>query len=203
MRVEVVEEEMETGGELEEVYECEACQESFTNISEHMQKYHQSEQETTLEENVEFEITDEEDPLDQMADEEVPMAFVIKNNDGRFECSQCFQTYKSLKRFLAHVKTHGEIDDENIKKLEEYLLKLENADSLFELIEDEDSDKMKFRCKICNTEFETKKRFLLHYPIHRNVAEARRANRLVVKANEQSFHCQLCNRSLKNSSEVC
>ena len=198
--VEVVVEEMEAGGELEEIYNCEECQESFTNITEHMQKYH-SEQETT-EESVEFEIADEDDPLDQI-DDEVPMAFVIKNNDGRFECSQCFQTYKSLKRFLAHVKScHGEIDDENVKKLEEYLLKLENSDSLFELIEDENSDKMKYRCKICNTEFETKKRFLLHYPIHRNVAEARRSHRNVVKSNEETFHCQLCNRSLKNSSEL-
>lgn len=175
---------------------------SFSNVDveEHMQEYHPGkEMEIENEELGYEEVIEEED--DVLSD--IGMAFVIKNAEGMFECSECFQTYKSLNRFLTHVKTHGTVTDENVKKLEEYLLKFNESEKMYdEYPNEEDSSKVTYRCRVCHTEFDTRKKVLLHFPIHRNVSAAHKKNRNVIEANDQSLHCKLCNRSLKNDYEL-
>jgi ribosomal protein L37AE/L43A len=189
--VEALEEEKN----YEEIYECSECNMSFKDFEDHMKTFHENTQG-----EVEYEVLEEEEPD---SDEEISMAFVIKNANGMFECSECFQTYKSLNRFLSHVKIHGTIVDENIKKLEDHLRKIDESRTSYEELQCEDDPAKKiYRCRVCQTEFDTRKKFLLHYPIHRNVSEAQKKNRKVVKASSQLFHCKLCNRTVSNEYEM-
>lgn len=172
-----------------------------------MQMYHSDEQQEAEVEDIRYvEVEGEEDPLSQKMediDDDIGVAFVIKNSDGMFECEECFQTYKSLKRFLAHVKKHGHLTDESYQKLEEYVKKVESNENIYdEVRSEEDPTKIIYRCRGCETEFDSRKKILLHYPIHRNVNEARKKNRSVVDANDPALHCSLCNKSLNNAYEL-
>lgn len=129
------------------------------------------------------------------------VAFVIKNSDGKFECKDCFRTFQSVKRFITHVKTHNSVqDEEDIHKLEEYIKQLEERENVFEEIEDESGQKS-YCCKVCMTVFSTRKKMLLHYPIHTNVAAAHK-KRVYIETTEDLLHCKLCNRSLNNAYEL-
>lgn len=126
------------------------------------------------------------------------VAFVIKNAAGKFECSVCSKTYKVLKRFIDHVKTHGEVHENYIKKLE-YLTE-KDKEEVFDKTTDD--GKSSFKCKVCNTIFETKKQMLLHWPIHIHVEAAHSKKLNSLEFGEESLHCKLCNRSLNNSYEM-
>lgn len=146
-----------------------------------------------------FYEVEEEDPIDDYVESE-GIAFVIKNSDGKFECKECLKTYKSLRRFLDHVKTHNSVAPESIQKLEEFLKQLEESEEIFEETPQADgSSKVNYRCKVCNTIFDSKKKMLLHYPIHRNVA---RAHNKHIEFEDSLLHCKLCNRSLNNEYEM-
>lgn len=177
---------------------------SFLNVEEHLIQYHGDKEEIieapTLEDKTVDDLKNEEDCIE----ESEGMAFVVKNSDGKFECQECYKTYKSVQRFIEHVKTHGSVAEENILKLEEHLQQLQNNSN--EVVYEETSEASKankFRCKICKTVFDTRKKVLLHYPIHKNVAAA-------VKKGIDSFgevakdllHCKLCNRSLRTTEEL-
>lgn len=175
-------------------YRCSACDLSFSDVNNHLQEFHKG--------SVQAEVQELTAPED---DEDEAMAFVIKNAAGSYECYHCSKEYKSLQRFIGHVKSHGESHSKSgIAKLEK-LVKEAKVKSLGEL---EFSSEMiktdsgtSFRCTVCSTLFDTRKKLILHFPIHKNVAAA------IEKGNEfeptvEVHHCKLCNRSLRNDYEM-
>lgn len=179
---------------------------SFPNVDEHLKEYHNDDQ-TQVTNDVVQEIHvvevlneyDEENELDE-SEESEGMAFVVKNADGKFECKECFRLFISVKRFIAHIKTHGAVADKSIQKLQEYMREADESEDIFEEFEG-DSGESTFRCKVCNTVFDSRKKMLLHYPIHKNVAAAHK-KRNFVDTSEETFNCKLCNRSLNNAHEM-
>lgn len=188
--------------EEELIYECSACNTTFTDVEDHMENFHPNESAA--------EVENEDDDADDCKDSVIinesvinviydeGVAFVIKNAAGKFECSVCSKTYKVLKRFIDHVKTHGEVHEDYIKKLTEYLTE-KDKEEVFDQTTAE--GKSSFKCKVCNTIFETKKQMLLHWPIHIHV-EAAHNKKNLLDFGEESLHCKLCNRSLNNSYEM-
>lgn len=193
--------------ENSELYQCSSCNLTFEDVDLHLKEFHSETKKLPVddenlpddEENVEYcMVADEEDPLDSLLDAD-GTAFVIKTRDGKFECKECFRTYKYLRRFLDHVKTHGNVTQENIQKLEEHIKQLEESEDFFEETKLA-AGGSQFRCKVCNTIFNTRKKILLHYSIHQNVARAQKKH--FASKEEESLHCKLCNRSLNNSYEM-
>lgn len=189
------------------VYECSSCNISFSDVEDHLSKYHgetNEDKEATEDTPVEEVAGDDEEAPGDPSEEIEGMAFVVKNSDGKFECQECQKTFKSIRRFIDHVKTHGSVAEENILKLEEYLQQLNNDES--EIVYEQNNENpqaIKYRCKICNTIFDTRKKVLLHYPIHKNVAAAvKKGIDSFGETSKDSLHCKLCNRSLRNSSEL-
>lgn len=179
---------------------------SFLNVAEHMGKYHDG-QKTHLAKDQDQEIHvvevtneyDEENILEEFEESE-GMAFVVKNEDGKFECKECFRLFISVKRFLSHIKSHGLITDKSLQKLQEIMLKLDESEDFFDEIET-DTGEPSFCCKVCKTVFNSRKKMLLHYPIHKNVAAAHKKGNFANKS-EETFNCKLCNRSLNNAHEM-
>lgn len=169
-------------------FHCSSCNVYFENVDEHLKEHHQKD----VEDEGSCKVDD--DVIEEYVEAE-GMAFVIKNADGKFECQvkDCSRTYKTLRRFLDHVKTHGSVTPSSVKKLEEFLKQLEDNDDIFELIGGN------FKCRVCNTLFDCRKKMLLHYPIHQNVARAQRKR---LPDASDSLHCRLCNRSMNDEYEL-
>lgn len=187
----ILDEVFEFIGDETSGFQCTTCNISFSNVDEHLKDYHNNKEDVEYTEKV-------EEPLEYVEVE--GMAFVIKNNEGKFECQEkdCSRTYKSLNRFLEHVKTHGSVAPESIQKLEEYIKQLEDSEDIFEITQLEDGKK-NYQCKVCCTNFDCRRKVVLHYPIHRNVAKALKKHKV---NSGESFHCKLCNRSLNNDYEL-
>lgn len=172
-------------------FHCSSCNISFANCEEHLKEHHSK----TVVDLCEI----EDEALEYIEAE--GLAFVIKNADGKFECQEngCSRTYKNLRRFLDHVKTHGTVTPASIQKLEEFLKQLEDNEDIFELKPfDDGSGRNNYKCRVCNTVFDCRKKMLLHYPIHRNVARAHKQHHF---GSGDLLHCKLCNRSLNNEYE--
>lgn len=153
--------------------------------------------ETNDEDIFECRVLDEDDSSKDTDD--VGIAFVIKTDDGRYKCQECYKTFKSLKRFLTHMKTHNSISEENLKSLEELLTSKDRKNA--ELCEEvkTNSGLALFRCKACNAEFDSKRSLLLHVPMHRNSAEAHtRSSRM---PTNDLYVCQLCNKTFEEEVE--
>lgn len=177
------------------VYECSACNMSFPDVEEHLKQHHAVEEEIIEVNETEAEILDDDEEYEGTL-------FVIKNSDGKFECREnsCGRTFKSVKPFLTHVKSHKTLPEESVRKLKEQIKQLEESPKTFE----EDVDEVgtrNYRCKICSTVFNSRKRMLLHYPIHTNVAAAHK-KRSHVESADDPINCKLCNRSLSNNYEM-
>lgn len=154
----------------DEAYECNICKLNFTDIEKHLAEFHDDKV-------VAIELTDSP----------------TKSN---FECKKCHgKIFKSFKRFIVHIRTHNEATEEEIKALEDKYTKKQIDDDMCEKI-----DISTFRCKICNSEFETRKRLLLHISIHRNVAAAHKRSDLIQK--EKLINCQHCNRTFNSEAEL-
>lgn len=155
---------------------------SFSNIELHLQEYHNQELKSD-----DLELKDEV--------EEVGIALAVKTDDGRFECSDCNgRIFKSFKRFITHIKTHRSVSEDDIKTLEDHFTKknLKNEDMCEKI-------GAIFRCKVCNSEFDTRKRLLLHISIHRNVNDAENRSSLI--QIQKLISCQLCNRTFNSQAE--
>lgn len=184
MTVEVIEEHLDITDDQNEldVYECSVCNLSFSNIELHLQEYHNQELRSD-----ELELKDEV--------EEVGIALAVKTDDGRFECSDCNgRIFKSFKRFITHIKAHRSVSEDDIKTLEDHFTKknLKNEDMCEKI-------GATFRCKVCNSEFDTRKRLLLHISIHRNVNDAENRSSLI--QIQKLISCQLCNRTFNSQAE--
>lgn len=164
----------------------------FHDIDDHFASFHPD---TPEEEWIQHEEVTSED--DRVAGNEA-LAFVVKNDDGRFECENCSKTYKSIVSYLNHVKTHGDIAKDSIKKLDTIVKQLKKKDEdTFDVISVANS--LKFKCRVCKTIFPTQKQMRLHYAIHKNEESAKgRAPENVA----ESFVCSQCNKSLKTASEL-
>lgn len=128
------------------------------------------------------------------------MAFVIKNADGKFECTECMRQYKSLRRFLDHAKTHGSVTSDSVQKLENLLKEVEDSEEIYDQKPLNDgSGKCIYCCKVCNTIFDSRKKMLLHYSIHENVARAQKKRQGMA---EDFLNCKLCNKSLRDEGEM-
>lgn len=112
-------------------------------------------------------------------------ASVQKKN---YECSECKKSFISSQGFKAHIKRHKNLSEEVLKKLENELNK--NLD-MCEII-----DNSIYRCKVCNTEFNTRKKFLLHKSIHRNI----NVPNTILK--DKLIICEICNRTFKTEDEL-
>lgn len=176
-----------------ELYECSLCDMQFHDIDDHFARFHPD---TPVEESAQYEEVALEDD-GPVADQEA-LAFVVKNEDGRFDCENCNKTYKSIANYLNHVKTHGEIAKDSIKKLDAIVKQLKKKDEdTFDVISV--ANNLKFRCRVCKTIFPTQKQMRLHYAIHKNEELARdKAPQDVA----ESFVCSQCNKSLKTASEL-
>jgi uncharacterized C2H2 Zn-finger protein len=113
-------------------------------------------------------------------EEEISLALIVKNYEGKYECNECPKTFRAYKRFVTHLKTHHNLTIEDFSAME-------HSNSEYEVIRNEGSNQ--FRCKLCNTIFDTRKSLLLHLPIHRNVENAQS---LAVKEIRGNINCQLC-----------
>lgn len=165
----------------------------FHDIDNHFRSFHPDT--PTEEESVQYEEVASED--DGLVETEA-LAFIVKNKDGKFECQTCCKTYKSIANFLNHVKTHGDIAKDSIKKLDAVIKQLKSKDEdTFDVISVANS--LKFRCKVCKTIFPTQKQMRLHYSIHKNEELAKdKAPQNVA----ESFVCSQCNKSFKTADEL-
>lgn len=181
------------------VYECTSCNISFSNVDEHLREYHDDKE--IIVDATADDLGGEEDEAGDQNEEVQGMAFVVNNTDGKFECQECYKTFKSIRRFIGHIKTHGSVAEESILKLEEQLYN--GNEVVYEETNNEAPQATKYRCKICNTVFDTRKKVLLHYPIHKNVAAAvKKGIDSFGETSKDSLHCKLCNRSLRNADEL-
>lgn len=175
-----MEEEVEINSD-EEIYECSACNLSFSDLKQHLQEYHPDER-----------INDEEEVTEE------DTGFVVKNSEGKFECAKCTRTYKSFKRYVDHVETSHTKDDGE-QDLKFCVVKDKNHDDISE--KTDANGKTIFNCNVCNTQFSSRKKVLLHYPIHRNIAAAKSMRR-VPDDSVQPFYCKLCNRSMTSELDM-
>lgn len=170
---------------------CAKCNMKFNDIEAHQAEFHP---ETEIEETAV-----EPEAEDEFTVETEGMAFVIKDANGKYECPTCLRTYRSLRWFIDHTKTHENVP-QNVQDLTEIFEETERkSDDIFDEIASEEG--ANFRCRTCKIVFSTKKQMRLHYSIHVNVESAKKKN-IPDKDAPQSFHCNLCNRSLKSSSEL-
>jgi Zinc finger, C2H2 type/Zinc-finger of C2H2 type len=121
------------------------------------------------------------------------VAFVVKNIDGKYECDECLKSFKNLKSFVNHIKTHNALADESIKILEEHFKTRTSSPKNISI------DRENY-CEICKTQFDSRKQLLLHLSIHKNVAEAERRKSLL-KQQESDLNCHLCNKTFSSKPE--
>lgn len=165
-------------------------------MQNHIEKFHGGESGGS---NIEvLDETEEENPGQN--DNNTNLAFVIKNTDGKYECNECLKVFKSVQRFLSHLKNHDSISSEDFKALKTCLLQEEaKTNDICEEIKNDFGSTI-FRCKSCNVEFDTKKRLLLHVSIHKNVSDAKsKGDR--IKQTDETQNCHLCNKSFNNNFE--
>lgn len=157
-------------------------------------------------------------------DQQIGIAFIVLNKNGKYQCNECSKLFKTLKRYLVHIKTHdNNFSKADLKSLEVIYFHLyirmkfniycnssirkeclekpdDKIDDLFcEKVEYENGQVM-FCCKFCNVEFDTKKRLLLHSSIHRNVATAKTKGEKMLQT-ENTFNCQTCNKSFQSEMD--
>lgn len=177
-------------------YKCSACESTFPDITKHLKEYHP--ESNTKAESDALAVSEDEDKLND--EDGGAMAFVIKNAAGKYECADCNKTYKSLKRFVDHVKSHGESSSTRMERLEQSLMDIKDEPNVpSDMFKTE--REARFCCKICSTVFDSRKKLILHSPIHKNVAAAiEKGNEF--EATEEIHHCKLCNRSLRTEYEM-
>lgn len=148
--------------------------------------------------NGEFQMLDEA-PKEE--EEDVGIALIIKTKEGYYRCSECPYTkvFVSFKRFLAHMRSHKTLSDEDIKTLKEFMTDkdVKNREMCEEIKATDGS--ILFRCKVCSAEFNTRKRLLLHVPMHRHSEEA--ISRSSQMPSQSSYACLLCNKTFQEKYE--
>lgn len=174
------------------LYTCSQCLTSFTDVDEHLKDHHSEAEEQQL--KVETAETMHEDEIDGVA-------IVLDNTEGKMICEGCSKTFKSVKRFVDHLKSHGSEFQDKIDTLEERNAAIANEKERFceQVICSNEPDKICYRCTECSTLFDTKKSIRLHYKIHQN----RRARDVKSKTLQQKFprgklSCKVCNKSISN-----
>lgn len=175
--------------EEQDIYECSTCNMSFSDVHQHLREFHPDEKQ------------DEEESQHEDESSEVEgLAFVVKNPDGKYECVRCSRTYKTCKRYLDHIKAvHPK--EESTQELGDCLVKNDKNEDICEVVQSDGNSN--FRCKVCNTTFSSRKKILLHYPIHLNVATAKRKHQKKFPASSvQTFYCKLCNRSMDTAIDM-
>lgn len=142
-----------------------------------------------------------DDNIKDEEEEDVGIALIIKTADGHYKCSECPYTkiFSSFKRFLTHMKTHDTLQEDDIKALEDHFLakKVKNKE-LCEEVKTK-SGTVLFRCKVCNAEFDSRKRILLHVPMHRNSEAA--MSRSSHMPSQSIYSCLLCNKTFDEKYE--
>lgn len=155
---------------------------------EYLEIIEENENEDSEEQKYEFVISDS---VDGNVEESSGIAF-IKTDQNKYRCEKCDKDYKSFKRYIDHLKTH---DDTEINNLDDYLV--ESNDKTDVYTEYLDGNTLKYVCCQCNTEFFTKKCLYLHLPMHSNMKEARKENKLDVLL-DNDLKCDLCNKYFEN-----
>lgn len=179
----------------QQIFQCSSCNFSFTDVNEHLQRYHDI-NEQIVHQNEEEEMVLEE--LDVASDNEISLAPIVKNEDGKYECNECQKSFKNYKRFVTHLKTHNSFMVEDFSELEQNV-KIEYKHK--EYVQIEGTDGTVFRCNHCSADFESRKRLLLHLSIHKNVTEAQSKEKLFTKQSTDIINCQICNKSFSNKLE--
>jgi uncharacterized C2H2 Zn-finger protein len=179
----------------EQIFQCSSCDFSFTDVNEHLQKYH----------DINEQIVHQNEPLeeDQMvleelnaeSDSEISLAPIVKNEDGKYECNECQKSFKNYKRFVTHLKSHNSLMVEDFSELEQ------NVKKHNDYVQIEGTDGTMFRCNHCSADFASRKRLLLHLTIHKNVTEAQSKEKLFGKQSTDIINCQICNKSFSNKLE--
>lgn len=196
--IEKVESETDEIVENQQIYQCSSCNFSFTDVNEHLQKYHD------INDKIQHQNSDEDEEmileeLDVESDNEISLAPINKNKEGKYECNECEKSFKNYKRFVGHLKSHNSLMVEDFSELEQNV-KVEFKHN--EYIQLEGTDGTIFRCKHCNADFGTRKSLLLHLSIHKNVAEAQNKEKLFEKQQSTDIiNCQICNKSFSNKLE--
>jgi KRAB domain-containing zinc finger protein len=118
------------------------------------------------------------------------IAIVMKNENNRFRCERCEKGFKSIKRFIDHLKTHGEAFQDQIDELEKEIFVVEQIQNWEEVIID---NEIFYKCPECNTILNSRKSFLLHYKIHTNHKKAAAKTKIVI---QDTLNCPICNKSI-------
>ncbi|KAG5670557.1 hypothetical protein PVAND_000811 [Polypedilum vanderplanki] len=184
-----IEENQESDPENEEdVYQCSSCNFNFSDVQEHLKKYHSEPSDDIIE------IINSDPQNDEESSEvDEGLAYIVKNENGMYECGECLKTFKGIKRYTTHLKTHENIPEKTIEELNQCIAKKESRnDNEHFKITDIDGEDI-FACTKCNAEFSTKKQLLLHSAIHKNVESAK--NKWTGPMNENTLDCQYCNKS--------
>ncbi|XP_070498204.1 zinc finger protein 595-like [Chironomus tepperi] len=179
----------------QQIYQCSSCNFSFTDVNEHLQKYHD------INENIEHQNEEEEmilEELDDESDTEINLAPIVKNEDGKYDCTECQKSFKNYKRFVSHLKSHTGLMVEDYSELEQNV-KVEFKHN--EYVQLEGTDGTIYRCKQCNADFGSRKSLLLHLSIHKNVSDAQNKEQLFEKQSTDIINCQICNKSFSNKLE--
>lgn len=177
------------------VYSCSQCSISFADVDEHLKEFH-AENEGDDCDMVEVVVN----PLETVEEEyeEIDgIAIVMKTEDSRFKCDGCEKSFKSIKRFVDHLKTHGTVYQDQIDELEKGISPDEPVQNWEEVYCDDDPEKVCYKCLECNTILNSRKSFLLHYKIHTN---RRKMASKTKKVSQSSLHCSLCNKSMANQN---
>lgn len=180
----------------ESVYQCSTCNFSFTDIEDHIQKYHDGINQNTTENDDEIVLEE----LSENNDNEVNLALIVKNEEGKYDCNECTKSFKVYKRFVAHLKAHHSLMVEDFGSLEPGSSKQEHQDNQYVKIQNAETNATAYRCKNCNTEFDSRKKLLLHLIIHKNVEQAQKQAR-PIKRPVGNINCKQCNKSFLSKLE--
>lgn len=163
---------------------------SFTDVDEHLKDHHNETEEETND-------IAEDQPLEPIYEyeEEVDGVAIImhESSSKRLTCEKCRKSYKGMKRFVNHLKTHNAELRDKVDPLEGPPVDKEQFCQ--QVICDNEPDKICYRCIECGTMFDTKKSFLLHYKIHENGRARDIKNE---NFPQSSLSCKVCNKSIPN-----
>lgn len=180
------------------IYTCSQCSISFVDVDEHLKDYHYEEIDESSSTPQQIESDPQLlEPIKEECEEIEGIAIVMGNPEGKMTCEGCPKTFKSIKRFVEHLKTHGSDYQDKINALEgtQGMTADEKQQFCEQVICDNEPDKICYRCLECTTIFDTKKSFLLHYKIH--------TNRRALAAKKEKFprgklSCRVCNKTMSN-----
>jgi uncharacterized Zn-finger protein len=111
------------------------------------------------------------------------------------QCEHCSKTFKLKISLMKHLKIHT-LNGTDLRESE-----IAEKSNIIEMIEDENG-KVAYQCKVCFAAFGTRKKILLHVPMHensRNLVNSSKHQQLIGEDGQQC--CHLCNKTFTNASD--